>query len=97
MAFAISGSGNSPNVLKALRVARDMGAVTLGLTGFQGGAMKALCDVCVVVPSDNMQIIEDLHHAVAHALFAAIRQRITGSVEADAVNPEFQTEVSAQV
>jgi D-sedoheptulose 7-phosphate isomerase len=76
VAFAISGSGNSPNVLKALKVARQAGAITVGLTGFQGGQMKGLCDVSLIVPSDNMQIIEDLHLCAAHALYTAIRQRI---------------------
>jgi D-sedoheptulose 7-phosphate isomerase len=76
VAFAISGSGNSPNVLKALEVARRAGATTLGLTGFRGGKMKELCDVCVVVPSDNMQIIEDLHLCTAHAVFTAVRRRM---------------------
>jgi D-sedoheptulose 7-phosphate isomerase len=76
VAFAISGSGNSPNVLRALAVARAAGAITLGLSGFQGGKMKELCDVCMVVPSDNMQIIEDLHVCAAHALFTSIKAKI---------------------
>ena len=82
IAFAISGSGNSPNVLRALELARQMGAITVGLTGFQGGKMKKLCDRCMIVPSDNMQIIEDLHVCVAHALFTAIRRRISQRAEA---------------
>jgi len=77
VAFAISGSGNSANVLAGLRVARAVGAVTVGLTGFRGGKMKALCDYCVIVPSDNMQIIEDFHLSVAHAMFSVIRDRIS--------------------
>ena len=77
VAFAISGSGNSPNVLQALEVARDARATTIGLTGFEGGKMKKLCDVCVVVPSDNMQIIEDFHLSVTHAVFSVIRQWIS--------------------
>lgn len=76
IAFAISGSGNSPNVLNALQVARRAGAFTVGLTGFQGGQMIGLCDACVVIPSDNMQIIEDLHVCVAHSLFTALRQKL---------------------
>jgi D-sedoheptulose 7-phosphate isomerase len=76
IAFAISGSGKSPNVLKALKVARDAGAFTVGLTGFQGGDMGSLCDLCVIVPSDNMQIIEDLHLSVTHAVFTALRAKI---------------------
>lgn len=73
VAFAISGSGNSPNVLAALRFARRAGAATAGVTGFDGGKMKSLCDVCVVVPSSNMQVIEDLHLSIAHAVFRVVR------------------------
>ena len=76
IALAISGSGRSPNVLKALKVAREAYAVTIGLTGCRGGLMKDLCDVCLIVPSDNMQIIEDLHLSVTHAVFIALRARI---------------------
>lgn len=78
--FAISGSGKSPNVLKALRVAREAGAYTVGLTGFQGGEMKHLCDLCLIVPSDNMQVIEDLHLSVTHAVFTALRAQISPEI-----------------
>jgi len=77
IAFAISGSGNSPNVLRALRLARSAGAITIGLTGYQGGKMKELCDQCMIVPSDNMQIIEDLHLCVAHAIFTVVRRKLS--------------------
>jgi len=76
IALAISGSGNSPNVLKALHVAREAGALTIGLTGFKGGKMKPLCDLCVVVPSDSMQVIEDLHVSVSHSVFISLRSRM---------------------
>lgn len=76
VAFAISCSGNSRNVLKALEVAREAGAITIGLGGFAGGAMKSLCDTCLIVPSDNMQVIEDLHLSVAHCLFTLVRNQI---------------------
>jgi D-sedoheptulose 7-phosphate isomerase len=76
VAFAISGSGNSANILAALNFARRTGAVTAGLTGFQGGHMKSLCDVCVIVPSDNTQIIEDLHVSIAHSAFRVLRHEI---------------------
>lgn len=82
VAFAISGSGNSMNVLKGLQVARQSGAITLGLTGFQGGKMKDLCDICVVVPSDNMQIIEDLHLCTSHAIFTCIREKLSATASA---------------
>jgi len=76
IAFAISCSGKSANVLKALKVARQAGAFTIGLTGFKGGDMTHLCDLCLVIPSDNMQIIEDLHLSVTHAVFTALRAKI---------------------
>ena len=77
IAFGISGSGNSPNVLRALRTAKSAGAITVGLAGFAGGKMRPLCDACVVIPCDNMQIIEDLHLCVAHSLFTCVRAKIT--------------------
>jgi len=76
VAFAISCSGNSRNVLKALEVAREAGAVTIGLGGFEGGFMKSLCDRALIISSDNMQIIEDLHLSVAHCLFTLVRNQI---------------------
>jgi len=79
VALAISGSGNSPNVIRGLEVARQAGATLIALTGYEGGAVKNLCDLCLVVPSDNMQHIEDAHLSVAHALFTATRHRILHS------------------
>jgi len=82
--FAISGSGNSANVLNGLQVARDSGAQTVGLTGFKGGKMKVLCDQCVVIPSDNMQLIEDFHIAVTHSIFTTLKKRIVSEREPSA-------------
>ena len=73
VAFAISSSGNSPNILEALRTARKLGAVTIGMAGNHGGKMKTFCDICAVVPSDNIQVVEDLHHAIAHSILIAVR------------------------
>ena len=89
IAFAISGSGSSPNVLRGLEAARQAGAITIGLTGFQGGKMRDLCDICVIIPSDNMQTIEDLHLSVAHALFTVIRHRIRNASTA-VTSPELE-------
>jgi D-sedoheptulose 7-phosphate isomerase len=80
IAFGISASGNSPNILRALEVSRELGGINIGLTGFQGGKTKALCDYCAIIPSDNMQIIEDLQLSIAHALFTCLRQRILNPV-----------------
>ena len=80
LAFAISGSGNSANVLKALKLAKQTGLVTAGLTGFAGGHMRALCEACIIVPCDNMQIIEDLHLCICHSLFTCVRARIAETI-----------------
>ena len=84
IAFAISGSGNSKNVLKALAVAREAGALAIGISGFQGGKMKLLCDLCVVVPSSNMQVIEDLHVAMAHSIFRIVSAQMSSRPLAEA-------------
>lgn len=76
LVIAISGSGNSPNVLRALELARATGAKTVGITGRDGGQMALLCDPCLIVPSHNMQIIEDLHTVTVHAVSTALYNRI---------------------
>lgn len=80
VAFGISGSGNSPNVLKALETGRAAGATTVGLIGRQGGKMKSLVDYAIIVPCDHMQRIEDAHLAISHILFLELRRRISHSV-----------------
>lgn len=77
LVMAISGSGNSPNVLNALQMAQMLGARTIGLTGFLGGKMISLCQHCVVVPSDNMEVIEDVHLAVCHSLTTILRTALS--------------------
>lgn len=76
VAFAISGSGNSPNVLRGLELARSKGATTVGMGGFAGGKMKALLDCPMIVPSDNMQRIEDAHVILAHMIFLDLKRRV---------------------
>jgi D-sedoheptulose 7-phosphate isomerase len=96
VAFAISASGNSTNVLKALNAARQAGLVTTGLTGFHGGRMLALCDACVVVRSDNMQVIEDLHLSIAHAIFTCVRDRVTNRGSDLLVGPRLLGRVAGE-
>lgn len=76
VAFGISGSGNSPNVLRALELAKSKGATTVGLAGCGGGKMKALLDCMILVPSDNMQRVEDAHLILSHMIFLDVRNRI---------------------
>jgi D-sedoheptulose 7-phosphate isomerase len=73
VAVAISASGESPNVLQAVETARRKGLVTIGLTGMAGGKLKDLVDVCLVVPSDSMEQVEDLHMIIDHLLTIALR------------------------
>ena len=71
--IAISGSGNSPNVLNAVKAARDLGATTIGLTGFDGGKLKGLVDICIVVPSYSMEQVEDVHLILCHLFTYCLR------------------------
>lgn len=80
VAFGISGSGNSPNVLRALELARRVGATTIGLTGCGGGKMIELLDCTIIVPSDHMQQVEDAHLILAHLIFLDLKARIERTV-----------------
>jgi D-sedoheptulose 7-phosphate isomerase len=68
----ISTSGNSQNVINALEKAKELGCVTLGLTGRDGGKMNAVCDLNLVVPSDNTPRIQEMHILIGHTICQAI-------------------------
>jgi D-sedoheptulose 7-phosphate isomerase len=68
IALGISTSGNSPNVVHALRVARQLGLVTIGFTGEDGGELKDAVDICFQVPSNSTPRIQEMHITVAHTL-----------------------------
>jgi D-sedoheptulose 7-phosphate isomerase len=70
---AISGSGNSPNVLHAVDYARDLGCTVLGLIGFSGGQLKDRSDVALIVPGRSIEQAEDGHLILNHAICTAIR------------------------
>ncbi len=72
--IAVSGSGNSPNVLKAVEVANQRGAITIGLSGYAGGKLRPLARHNVVVPSESMQHIEDVHLVLNHVVVVCLRQ-----------------------
>jgi len=63
-----SGSGNSPNVVKASRYAQEAGICVIGFLGRDGGKMKDLCDLYIIAPTDSMEKLEDAHMAYEHAL-----------------------------
>jgi D-sedoheptulose 7-phosphate isomerase len=76
LVLAISASGYSRNVLRGLEVAREAGAKVVALTGYEGGRLRDRCDVCLVVPSDNIQQTEDVHLSASHAIYTALRRRM---------------------
>jgi D-sedoheptulose 7-phosphate isomerase len=73
---AISTSGNSANVLRAAQAARELGLSVVGLLGRDGGQLKPLCDVAVVVPSDTTARIQEAHIFIGHALCALVEQTL---------------------
>jgi D-sedoheptulose 7-phosphate isomerase len=73
---AISTSGRSPNVLRALEQARALGLVCIGLTGRDGGDMHALCDLCLVVPHADTARIQEAHIFIGHSLCAVVEQSL---------------------
>lgn len=74
--IGISTSGNSANVLQALKVARDMGMKTTGLSGRDGGAMHDLCDVLLVVPSNTTARIQEMHITLGQMLCGALERTL---------------------
>lgn len=66
--IAISGSGNSKNIIKAVEYAKEIGAEVVGLTGYSGGKLKELADYSMHVPVDDMQITEDIHMIFDHMM-----------------------------
>ncbi|MEN6457770.1 MAG: SIS domain-containing protein [Thermoguttaceae bacterium] len=66
--IGISGSGNSPNVLRAIEYAKQLGCPTIGVCGFDGGRLKPLVDHSFHVRLNDMQIVEDLHMVLVHIL-----------------------------
>lgn len=74
--LALSGSGNSPNVLAAVEAAHEAGAITVGLCGFGGGKLARAAQHSIVVHADNMQRVEDVHMILGHVLFSAVRDRL---------------------
>jgi len=76
VAFGISTSGNSPNVLRGLDRARAMGLLTVGLTGGTGGKMAALCDALIVVPSSVTARVQEMHIMIGHVLCKSLERRL---------------------
>lgn len=72
--IAISASGNSPNVLRAVERAQQFGALTIGWSGYQGGKLAQIVDMPLVVPNDKIEQIEDIHLMLEHMVTVALRE-----------------------
>ena len=76
--IAISGSGNSENVIKAVEYAKGQGCKIIGMTGYDGGKLKSLSDISLHVPLDNMQITEDIHTVFNHMMMYILCGELSG-------------------
>ena len=76
--IAISTSGTSPNVLRALELSKQMGITTIGLCGRIGGSMPPLCDYCIRIPSDVTMYIQQAHLALEHIFCMIVEQHYFG-------------------
>lgn len=74
--LAISTSGNSKNVIKAIQAAKKRGVFVIGLSGENGGEMKPLCDVCFLVPSRHTDRIQEVHIKIIHNLIEGVERKL---------------------
>ncbi len=76
--IAISTSGNSPNVLEAVKRAKKLGATAIGFTNEKGGKLKGLVDLCLQVPSTDTQRVQECHMAVGHVVCDIVESTLFG-------------------
>lgn len=76
--IAISGSGNSKNVINAVEYAKKCGNKVIGLTGYNGGKLKELSDISLHVPINSMQVTEDVHMVFDHLMMSILYQHLCG-------------------
>ena len=74
--IGISTSGNSDNVISALKLAKELGCSTVGFSGRDGGKMNTVCDINLVVPSDNTPRIQEMHILFGHTICQIIDNEI---------------------
>ena len=87
LVVAISVSGNSPNVLRAVQFARERGGQAIGLVGCDGGRLKSLCAACVHVATakGEYEVAEDVHHTACHIIASFVKRQIVRSAPSDAL------------
>jgi D-sedoheptulose 7-phosphate isomerase len=76
--LAISGSGNSGNVINAVKLAKETGATVIGLSGFNGGELAKLSDISLNVPVMSMQMTEDVHMIFDHLMMSVLYKQLCG-------------------
>ena len=76
--MAISTSGNSLNILRAIESARQLKLKVIGLAGESGGRMKSACDLCLCVPSKTTARIQEMHITIGHTICELVEERIVG-------------------
>jgi D-sedoheptulose 7-phosphate isomerase len=76
VAWGISTSGKSPNVIKALELAKSLGLKTIGFTGGDGGKIKKIADLCIIIPSTSTPRIQELHITIAHIICELIEDSL---------------------
>ena len=74
--IVLSTSGNSRNVIEAVRAARAVGMTTVGLLGRDGGQLQSLCDVTITVPGETSDRIQEVHIKIVHLLIEQIERRL---------------------
>jgi D-sedoheptulose 7-phosphate isomerase len=74
--LAISTSGNSPNILRAIEAAREGKVTVIGLTGESGGKMRAACDLCICVPTKSTPRMQEMHITIGHTICELLEERL---------------------
>ena len=77
--LAITTSGNSANILRAIEAARQSKVTVIGLTGETGGQMRDACDLCICVPSKSTARIQEMHITIGHAMCELLEERLTAA------------------
>lgn len=77
----ISTSGNSANLVEALRMCGQKGIKTIGLTGFTGGEMDSMCDLCIKVPSGETPRIQESHILIGHIICCIVEEKLFGDLK----------------
>ena len=79
--IGISTSGNSANLVEALRMCGQKGIKTIGLTGFTGGEMDSMCDLCIKVPSCETPRIQESHILIGHIICCIVEEKLFGDLK----------------